>query len=456
MKKIALLLCPLMLLLFAFSCSSGDDDDNDDNDDAVDDDTADDDAADDDATDDDDDDNDDAADDDGSADDDAADDDAADDDAADDDDDDNDDNDNDDNDDDTTPAATAQWTFVVYMAADNNLATYGTMDLNEMKAVGSTDDVNILVVFDGRRWGDSAYYRVLHGSLETLESPGELNMGDPQTIKDGVGYLFNRYPAEHYGLVFWDHGSGWHKDAKPVYKNICVDDHSWSDDLTNTELDEALTWLQNNTPAATIDLIGFDACLMQMVEISYYIKNHSTVMVGSEETEGSEGWAYNNFLDDLVADPEMTTGSLGTEIAETFVDIPDATMSAIDLTKVEALAQAISLFADQLIAVGGMSNASVTNAWRSTLAFYDADYIDIYNFAENVKSQSINDNVNAAADAVKTAVETAVIWHGHGTRQYANEHGISIYYPGGYSSFDTGYYDLAFAQATNWDELIDD
>ena len=42
----------------------------------------------------------------------------------------------------------AKWTFMVYMAGDNNLSSAGDVDLTEMRRVGSTADVNLLVEFD--------------------------------------------------------------------------------------------------------------------------------------------------------------------------------------------------------------------------------------------------------------------------------------------------------------------
>jgi len=42
----------------------------------------------------------------------------------------------------------ANWTFMVYIDADNNLESAGIDDVNEMETVGSTDDVNVLVQLD--------------------------------------------------------------------------------------------------------------------------------------------------------------------------------------------------------------------------------------------------------------------------------------------------------------------
>src|SRR2546428_13594461 len=45
-------------------------------------------------------------------------------------------------------AASADWTLLVYMDADNNLEDYGIADFLEMAGVGSTSRVNIVAQFD--------------------------------------------------------------------------------------------------------------------------------------------------------------------------------------------------------------------------------------------------------------------------------------------------------------------
>ena len=54
---------------------------------------------------------------------------------------------------------TRNWTVMVYMAGDNNLDSAGVVDLKEMKKVGSTEQINILVQFDraGRREATNRY-----------------------------------------------------------------------------------------------------------------------------------------------------------------------------------------------------------------------------------------------------------------------------------------------------------
>jgi len=41
-----------------------------------------------------------------------------------------------------------KWTFMVYLAGDNNLDTAGVSDLTEMKKVGTTGEVDVVAQFD--------------------------------------------------------------------------------------------------------------------------------------------------------------------------------------------------------------------------------------------------------------------------------------------------------------------
>jgi len=51
-----------------------------------------------------------------------------------------------------------KWTFLVHLAADNNLYGFGLKDMSEMAYGLNSDQVNVVVLFDGSKTGDSAIY----------------------------------------------------------------------------------------------------------------------------------------------------------------------------------------------------------------------------------------------------------------------------------------------------------
>ena len=114
-------------------------------------------------------------------------------------------------------ASQAKWTFLVYMAGDNNLDGAALRDIAEMARAGSTKDVNILVQLDRIEDNLTRRFRITQGGgfkTDCLESFGDTNTGDPQILYNFVKWAADNYPADRYALILWNHGSGWWEDAK--------------------------------------------------------------------------------------------------------------------------------------------------------------------------------------------------------------------------------------------------
>ena len=109
---------------------------------------------------------------------------------------------------------------MVYLAGDNNLDAAGVDDLLEMKAVGSTADVNIVAQFDrqGKGLQTRRFYLRKGDNLDAdvVAELGETNTGDPAVLTDFAIWAITTYPAQRYMLVIWNHGSGW--DDSDIYE----------------------------------------------------------------------------------------------------------------------------------------------------------------------------------------------------------------------------------------------
>ncbi|MBU4143287.1 peptidase C11, partial [Patescibacteria group bacterium] len=197
----------------------------------------------------------------------------------------------------------AKWTFMVYMAGDNNLDGAALRDIAEMARAGSTKDVNVLVQLDRLEDNLTRRFRITQGGgfkKDCIESFGDTNTGDPKILYDFVKWAADNYPADRYALILWNHGSGWWEEEKgkaddPVgrmprrhlfnhlilleHRSICYDDTSGGDALDNRELKGVL----NQACAILgkkIDLLGMDACLMNMVEVAYQQREFVNIIVG--------------------------------------------------------------------------------------------------------------------------------------------------------------------------------
>ena len=209
----------------------------------------------------------------------------------------------------------------------------------EMERVGSTDNVNIVVQidrwdgYDKPDWNDDS-----NGDWETakrylitkenkgdhvigstaVEDLGEINTGDPDELVEFVQWAQANYPAEHYALNIWNHGSG---ATGVAYEQSCPD-YCWyygneADKLELSEIDYALNQITNNGENK-LDIVGFDACLMSTIEVVEAVNPYSNIMIGSEILEPGDGWDYS-FLQLIVDNPATTPEQLGAKIVDTFV-----------------------------------------------------------------------------------------------------------------------------------------
>lgn len=109
-----------------------------------------------------------------------------------------------------------EWTFMVYLAGDNDLESYGQADLLELKEVGSDARVAFVAQFDRRQQGSTQRYYLRQGT--PLEQDvvdgglGETNTGDPRELVRFVYWAAEHYPARRHALVLWNHGVGWKED----------------------------------------------------------------------------------------------------------------------------------------------------------------------------------------------------------------------------------------------------
>jgi hypothetical protein len=362
---------------------------------------------------------------------------------------------------------------MVYLDGDNNLESAGIDDFWEMSSVGSDSNVNIVVQFDRIPGYDSSFdnwkncqrFLVTAGMVPTVanaisdwgdgQGGREVNMADPQTLIDFVEWTMDNYPANNYAVILWNHGGGWREESeRPILKAVCWDYTSGGDCLYMSEVKSALATIK--TERQQVDLVGFDACLMGMMEVAYEIKDLASVMVASEETEPGDGWPYDTVLADLVVLPGMDSADLGTTIVDRYGESygiwSDTTQSAIDLSMVGTLAIEVNDFALAM----DSNKPEITAARSDSQEYYYPEYIDLYHFADLLYTGSSDLDIQDAAYDLMVAVEQAVIAEFHGN-SLPDSHGLAIYFPETASAFDNDYNGsiIDFPADTQWDEFLD-
>lgn len=376
----------------------------------------------------------------------------------------------------------ADWTILVYLAADNDLELQGLLDINEMETAGRSSKVNVVLQVDrtpgettvSGDWTDTRRYLV-QGDKDPdsinptlLEELGEQNMGDPNVLTDFIVWGMEGFPANHYALILWDHGAGW--------LGVAFDEStSGYDELSMNDLDGALQRALAQVGPDHLDIIGFDACLMGQMEVYDVVSPYALYAVGSEELVPGLGWDYAALLSDLYAAPEMDAGTLAQHMVDDFLayytDVePDkyVTMSAVRLDAMPRVTDAVEQLAAALIIDPALSASAVGDARagaESFARFYpeDADYyaaVDLWHFASILAQRSTDEAVTAAAQEVMAAVADAVVAEAHGGG-LPQARGMAVYFPrlaefmepsyasegpvAGWDTFLSTYHDLGLA-----------
>ena len=373
----------------------------------------------------------------------------------------------------TGPTGPYQWTVLVYLDADNDLEAYGLMNMLQMEAVGSTNNVAILVEFARPKtgtnpsnegypttllasdavvngaWGgtgsDARRYLVTKNpsssptamSSKLLADLGPTDMGLPQTLNNFIAWGEKYAPAQHYLLDLWDHGSGWdpYYDATRVQKGraICFDD-TFNDQIRDTELPAALT------ATSPLDIVATDACLMAMGEVAYEIRGQASYLLASEDETPAAGLPYTDIMAKVTSQPSISPAAFAQYMAQDATTYwntaaggsdSQSCCSTIDLSKMSAVATAMAPFTARLLAVSAQYTTQLNNACNNCQRFgpdVGDLFADLTDYANRVNSTIADAQLQTAAQNLTAAISSAVIATDTNT-QDPNAHGMSIYFP---------------------------
>ena len=342
---------------------------------------------------------------------------------------------------DNLPAPAKDYTVLVYMVGSNLETNRGaaTDDLEEMLASGIDFQKNNVIVYTGgaRKWfGNIPCDRNCMLDLARGEdnwivgtTDGNSDMGSKETLAEFLRLAVDNYPAEHYGLIFWDHGNG------PI-NGFGVDELFGNDSLQFGEIRAAMDPSPfANGGNAHLDWVGFDACLMGSIENAKLWSRYTDCMVASEELEPAGGWDYS-FLQTLneTADPVRIAMSVTDKYYNWYVTKTNnaVTLAVYDLTKTDGVIKAYAALTGKMSSdIQAGEYARVVKARNGALRLGTSenmsrgsgtDLLDLSNMADR-----FTDYYKEESNAVRTAVTEMVI---DNKTNIKGAMGISVYFPG--------------------------
>ena len=420
-----------------------------------------------------------------------------------------------------------EWTIMIYMAGDNNLAVDMAYALEQIKGVADAgaDSPNLLVYYDGNspsiptlycdfsEPGKARYVRSYKVPNKLYEVPKKLNenAADKFSIINFVDWCVNKVEVDHpdgeitfgrraekYALIFAGHSLGFQdiglfKDES-TGKTMKMNDFWFVlQSLTNTrekleqycdenKLDDDVRQLVTTVLLGQkIDLLGFDSCVMGMLEVGYQFNHVAKTLIASEGSVPSAGWTYAKLLGCLAREQNRKLNTL--RVAEMFVTQfvhsqdsytvggVSVDMAAWDLSRFpcladefDGLAQALlDCFADEESRIyRQMERVILQVHWKCQSYMFDQN-VDLGDFCEllDVECGRVAEELGDGDDIKKLRavqkqcrkllkeLHEAVILSGFSGGSYQYSNGVSVFFPWsreGYEVSKKNYEGLWFAK----------
>jgi cysteine peptidase C11 family protein len=398
-----------------------------------------------------------------------------------------------------------EWTIMVYMAGDNNLAVDMAYAMEQIKGVAASgaDSPNLFVYYDGNspaiptlycdfsEPGKSRYvrsYKVPNKPFQVPKKENE-NAANPRSILNFVDWCVNKVEVENngeitfgrraqkYALIFSGHSLGFQdiglfKDETSGKSMKMSDFYDVLKALVSSrkelqEIAAAHGWLDEDREVEhellgkKLNILGFDSCVMGMLEVGYQFNLVAKTMIASEGSVPSAGWTYAKILGCLTREHNRNVNSR--KVAEAFVKEfihsqdsytvggVSVDMAAWDLGRFNQLADAFDELSEALVRCFDdpesriyrqMERAILHVHWKCQSYMYDQN-VDLGDFCELLDRECglmveelgggedtvILSNVQKECRNVLKELQKAVILGGFSGGGYQYSNGVSVFFP---------------------------
>lgn len=384
---------------------------------------------------------------------------------------------------------------------DNNLSSFVIEDLQEM-ASGNRGSFAVIALTDFE--SESASVKVLTPTegLRTIESLGEIDTGDPETLAVFLARaLITTNSIPHKAIGFWDHGSGVFDEfdpdeiylerrlrfvprhlrsrshaarrlfvspsrfaAEPRMRAMLHDDTNGGV-LTNHEAHGVMTsaFGMAGMTGARIDLVFSDTCLNGMVEVLDQFREFADVVVASEDLEPGDGWDYHEWFRRMSENPPESGIQWGRQAVEAFEAgyLGKTHQYPCTLGAFRTDSDLTESMKELVVQLGKCENEGMT--WLKIAAldsqsFAQHDTFDIYDFTLRLKEICTSDDVGQACDKVLYSFNNALVHSIALGDSVKNSYGLGFWFPTSqYSYHDivSTYKKLKYDKATGWTEYLD-
>lgn len=360
-----------------------------------------------------------------------------------------------------------EWTFALYLASEtlDDLEALDDLNALERRYHDLEPFMDIVALTDGffaaPELGYPATTQILHIRADGSErlvsrvvppegteiarllaaNDDELFLSSPEVLKAFLEYVQDYYPSRHLAVNIHDHGGAW---QGAVHDFV-------GDDFSNQVGPMRLAQFRDvfSSLAKPIDVLGFEACLMQELSTNtfWHLSTPSVkYVVASEQIQLIPGWIMDNvarrFVDRHRQEGALSPLAFATEIVNAFDDetrAPNPTLSLVDLASWPDVLRDLDQLGAALVAAGAMSNPRVGSVVNELVhrPYGDStsngasrpDLVDVSDFCQLLEQTFGPDApLSKAAVALRSAVEHAVVLN---KARMEVSTGLSVYLPNG-------------------------
>ena len=197
-----------------------------------------------------------------------------------------------------------KWTVMVYLAGDNDLNDDMIASLKSLHALRGNPGCNIFAYYATSNLPREAVLydfrekKTEGAPLKDFEQPNlgtaacavEMgNSADRKTVVNFVKGCRQVAKTEHNVLILSSHADSF------LGRSLLKDETSMKV-MSFGELTRALGEVTSELPGRKLDILGFDSCVMGMVEIAYELRPFTKVLVAPQDFTPSSGWNYQEML----------------------------------------------------------------------------------------------------------------------------------------------------------------
>lgn len=347
-----------------------------------------------------------------------------------------------DKDKDKTKVSDSEYTKSVMMIyiVGSNLESYGsmaTMDIEEMIGSGYDEELMDIYLCTGgaSAWhtkeisaDEIAIWKIEDGELNKLDTINTSTMGSPNTLKTFINKAYEDTDGDCYNLVLWNHGGG-------AIIGYGADETANYQAMTMSEVETAIGGSNLILAGKRFEIIGFDACLMGMLEVAAGLDDYANYLIASEELEPGEGWDYSCF-GEITSGGDFTGPTVGKIIIDTFSNFyknkgkykPEFSLACMDLSKTGSVIESFELLvADGIDDLNNGDYSQIAKARSDTKvlgrvgggSIYDS--VDLYNLSEN-----LGERYPDSTKAVQDSIDEFVVYYKSNIQR---THGVAVYMP---------------------------